>query len=56
MPIHEGLEQNLHFYQFGTRGKKYYFFPYDSWGRLRAYQLCLQQARAIEWRKHLSYR
>jgi hypothetical protein len=51
MPIIEGIEltTRLHFYQWGTHGKKYLFHPNDPLAREIARQSALKQMRAIKW-------
>lgn len=46
MPVHKGSDEQGHYYQWGNRGKKYYFVVGDMKDESNAYQAALRQARA----------
>lgn len=48
MPIHENKKEK--YFQYGTKGKKYYYTNLVS--KLFAYLQCLQQAKAIHASKY----
>jgi hypothetical protein len=46
MPIHEGKDDKGTFYQWGQRGKKYYYKSFSDRSKKIAYNRALRQARA----------
>jgi len=46
MPIHEGIDEQGHFYQWGGHGKKYYYKLGDVDSKNEAYNKALHQAQA----------
>ena len=56
MPIRKGSvvigNTKLYYYQFGTRGTKYFFSPNNKKQENLAYNKCLKQSRAIEFSKY----
>ncbi len=48
MPIRYRRDPNKGpYFQYGKKGKKYYYIVRDKASRIKAYNLCLKQARAI---------
>ena len=50
MPVHEGHDEVGHFFQWGDRGKKYYFETHDDASRDAAEQAARRQERAARAR------
>jgi hypothetical protein len=46
MPIRLKIDRRGHYYQWGKRGTKYYFSPYNFTSEKVAYHLALRQAEA----------
>jgi len=49
MPIKEGIDNIGRYFQYGSKGKKYYFT--DEKSKIIAYNLVLKQAKAIHANK-----
>lgn len=47
MPIHRKKDKYGYFYQWGTKGTKYYFNPLIMNSEMRAYSKAIRQMRAI---------
>lgn len=52
MPLHRGSDSNGPFYQWGGRGKKYYYKSGSSAQRAKAKEKAMKQAKAIAWRRY----
>lgn len=50
MPIKEGKDNLGYYFQFGNTGKKYHYKT--PIGKIKAYNKCILQMKAIEWSKH----
>lgn len=49
MPVHNGRDKNGSYYQWGSRGKKYYYTPGNKTSREKAKKLAIRQAVAISY-------
>jgi hypothetical protein len=52
MPLKQVSAGPDSYYQWGSRGKKYYYVAGNAASRERARMKAMKQARAIEWSKH----
>lgn len=51
MPVHSGVDNiKGHYFQYGTKGKKYYYKTVI--GKKRAYTKAIKQGQAIEISRH----
>lgn len=53
MPIHQGIEQDKQYFQYGQTGKKYYFTT--EIGKQRALHKAKKQMSAINLSKHRAH-